>query len=44
MVPNRTLHVSTLEIVSAVKLREELSLEDGDSVELRLTYPAGPEV
>lgn len=41
MVPNRTLHVSTLEIVSDLKLRKELSLRDGDMVELKITYPSG---
>jgi riboflavin kinase len=41
MVPNRTLHVNTLEIISKHRLRDRLSLKDGDTVELVLTYPAG---
>lgn len=40
MVPNRTLHVGTLEIISDTNLREELSLQDGDTVELAVKYPA----
>jgi riboflavin kinase len=41
MVPNRTLHVGTLEIISDSNLRDELSLQDGDTVELSVKYPSG---
>ncbi len=40
MVPNRTLHNDTIEVVSDVKLRDELMLEDGDRVTVSITYPA----
>jgi len=40
MVPNRTVHTSTIEIVSDVKFRDELGLSDGDQVDIRITYPA----
>jgi len=40
MVPNRTVHTSTLEIVSDVKFRDELGLIDDDQVDIRITYPA----
>lgn len=39
MIPNRTLHVATLEVVSGVKLRDELDIEDGDEVTVSITYP-----
>ena len=39
MIPNRTLHVGTLEIVSNVKLRDELDLQDGDDVIVSITFP-----
>ena len=40
MIPKRTVHTSTLEIVSDMKFRDELHLEDGDQVEVIITYPA----
>ncbi|MGA1793547.1 MAG: DUF120 domain-containing protein [Thermoplasmatota archaeon] len=40
MVPNRTVHTSTLEIVSDVKFRDVLGLKDGDQVDVSVTYPA----
>jgi riboflavin kinase len=39
MVPNRTVHKNTLEIVSERRLRDELSLKDGDEVKLVVRYP-----
>ncbi|MGA1866236.1 MAG: DUF120 domain-containing protein [Thermoplasmatota archaeon] len=39
MLPNRSVHVSTLEIVSDVKIRDRLGLSDGDQVEVKITYP-----
>jgi riboflavin kinase len=39
MVPNRTLHQNTVEIVSPEKLREKLHLKDDDSVSLEIEYP-----
>ncbi len=39
MVPNRTVHKNTLEIVSERRLRGELSLKDGDEVRLVVRYP-----
>jgi riboflavin kinase len=39
MVPNRTVHKNTLEIVSERRLRDELSLKDGDEVNLVVRYP-----
>jgi riboflavin kinase len=39
MVPNRTVHKNTLEIVSERRLRDELSLKDGDEVKLIIRYP-----
>jgi riboflavin kinase len=40
MVPKRTLHDDTLEIISENRLRDELYLSDGDEVNLMITYPA----
>ncbi len=40
MIPNRTLHLGIIEVVSDVKLRDELELRDGDRVELSITFPA----
>ena len=37
MIPKRTVHTSTLEIVSDMKFRDELHLEDGDQVEVIIT-------
>lgn len=42
MVPKRTLHVNTLEIISDEKLRDILSLENKDEILLRVNYPPGP--
>ncbi|MEA3558536.1 MAG: DUF120 domain-containing protein [Candidatus Thermoplasmatota archaeon] len=39
MIPNRTLHMETLEVVSNVKLRDELNLRDGDDVIVSITFP-----
>ncbi|MFW3145438.1 MAG: DUF120 domain-containing protein [Thermoplasmatota archaeon] len=39
MIPNRTLHVGTLEVVSDKRLRDELGLKDGDQVEISITFP-----
>jgi riboflavin kinase len=39
MIPNRTLHSATLEVVSNVKLRDHLGLEDGDDVTVSITFP-----
>jgi len=40
MVPNRTVHTTTLEIVASSKLRDDLELNDGDEVNIQITYPA----
>ncbi|MBN1390841.1 MAG: DUF120 domain-containing protein [Candidatus Thermoplasmatota archaeon] len=40
MVPRRSVHVSTIEVVSEVKFRDRLRLGDGDQVEVMITYPA----
>ena len=40
MVPNRTVHVGTIEVVSEVKIRDHLKLNDGDDVIVSITYPA----
>jgi riboflavin kinase len=40
MVPNRTVHTSIIEIVASARLRETLSLNDGDEVDIAITYPA----
>jgi riboflavin kinase len=39
MVPNRTVHKNTLEIVSERRLRDKLALKDGDEVKLVIRYP-----
>lgn len=39
MVPRRTLHNDTVEVVSDRKLREVLLLDDGDEVHMRVNYP-----
>lgn len=43
MVPNRTLHQNTLEIISEKKMRDVLNLEDGENVHLEIEYPSGSE-
>jgi riboflavin kinase len=40
MVPNRTVHVGTIEVVSEVKIRDHLGLKNGDEVRISITYPA----
>jgi riboflavin kinase len=40
MVPKRTVHTDTIEIISEVKIRDDLSLNDGDEVDISITYPA----
>lgn len=40
MVPNRTVHIATIEVVSEVKIRDVLKLTDGDEVIVSITYPA----
>lgn len=40
MVPDRTVHVSTIEVISEVKVRDHLCLKDGDEVTVSITYPA----
>jgi riboflavin kinase len=41
MIPIRTIHKNTMEIISGTKLRDALPLKDGDTVELRIDYPGG---
>ena len=40
MVPKRTLHKNTLEIVSQKKLRDVLDLKDEQKVDLEIEYPS----
>ena len=40
MVPKRTVHTDTIEIISEVKIRDHLNLKDGDEVGVTITYPA----
>jgi riboflavin kinase, archaea type len=41
MIPIRTIHRNTLEVISERKLRDELHLKDGEIVELSIDYPGG---
>jgi len=41
MLPIRTIHKNTMEIISGSRLRDELGLKDGDPVELVIDYPGG---
>ncbi len=43
MVPNRTLHQNTVEIISEKRMRDVLNLEDGENVHLEIEYPSGSE-
>lgn len=40
MVPNRTLHKNTLEIVSEARLRDILDIDEEDLVDLKIEYPS----
>jgi riboflavin kinase len=40
MVPNRTVHTDIIEIISEVKIRDHLGLNDDDEVDISITYPA----
>lgn len=40
MVPDRSIHENTLEVVSDVNIRNELGLEDGSPVEMYVEYPS----
>jgi riboflavin kinase len=39
MVPFRTIHKRTLEIISDVRLRDIMDLKDGESVKIQIIYP-----
>ncbi len=41
MIPVRTIHRNTLEVISGERLRDGLGLRDGDAVDLRIDYPGG---
>jgi CTP-dependent riboflavin kinase len=40
MVPKRTVHTDIIEMISQVKIRDHLGLNDGDEVDVTITYPA----
>ena len=40
MVPERSIHENTMEIVSDVNIRDELGLEDGSPIEIEVEYPS----